>query len=67
MQMLKLFMAWKSALAFVVTAELRNLDALLSIGVNHKETLAVMCEICRDPWGFGKPHGPCQTPRAMKC
>jgi hypothetical protein len=54
MQMLKLFMAWKSALAFVITAELQNLDALLSVGVNHKETLAVTCEICRDPLGFGQ-------------
>jgi hypothetical protein len=54
MHMLKLFMAWKSAHAFVMTAELHNPDALLSVGVSHKETLAVMCEICRDPLGFGQ-------------
>ncbi len=48
-------MAWKTALAFIMTTELHQPDAVISVGVNRKEVLSVMAEIHRGPLAFGEP------------
>ena len=55
MHVLKMFMAWKMALGFIMTTELHEPDAILAAGVNRKETLAVMSTISRKPLRFGEP------------
>jgi hypothetical protein len=55
MHVLKMFMAWKMALGFIMTTELHEPDAILPAGVNRKETLAVMSTISRKPLRFGEP------------
>src|SRR5258706_4910753 len=55
LNMLKLFMAYKTALGFIMTTELKEPDAITAVGVNRHETLAVVAEIPRAPLGFGAP------------
>jgi hypothetical protein len=55
MHVLKLFMAWKMALGFIMTTELQQPDAIITAGVYRKQTLAVMSTISRKPLRFGDP------------
>src|SRR5258706_12123191 len=55
MHVLKMFMAWKMALGFIMTTELHQPDAVIAAGVNRKETLAVMSAISRKPLRFAEP------------
>jgi hypothetical protein len=56
MRVFSSFLAWKTAPAFTMTSELHEPDAIVSIGVSHKETLAVLSTISRKPLlRFGEP------------
>lgn len=53
MQLLYGFMAWKSAMAFVMSSELATPDAVISAGVNYTEVCCACRPIVRRPLGVG--------------